>query len=71
MAVAQWVRCWNSNHRVVQREGLGPRGDVYQIFFSNDFISVLCWAEWTSVIQQYCVVGQIVVANDKCFDKPL
>ena len=73
VAVAQWVRRWSSNDRVVQGEGSGPRGDVYQIFFSNDFYfsfmsglmdfrdtTVLC-SRANSCCQQ----------NPKCFDKPL
>ena len=44
-------------------EGWGPRGDVYKIFFSDDFYFSLCQAQWTSVIPQYCVVRQIAVAN--------
>ena len=42
MAVAQWVRLWSSEHRVVQAEGSSPGGDTYQAFFSAMiFISVL------------------------------
>ena len=42
MAVAQWVRRWSSDHRVVQAEGSNPGGDTYQTFFSvMIFISVL------------------------------
>ena len=38
LAVAQWVRRWNSGHRVVQAEGSSLGGDIHQIlFFSNDF----------------------------------
>ena len=35
LVVAQWVRRWSSNHRVVQAEGSSPRGDVYQFFFKR------------------------------------
>ena len=42
MAVAQWVRHWSSDHRVVQAEDSSPGGDTYQTFFSAIiFISVL------------------------------
>ena len=37
VAVAQWFRRWSSGHRVVQAEGSRPGGDIYHIFFSNDF----------------------------------
>ena len=41
MAVAQWVRRESSSHRVVNAGGSSAGGDSYQLFFSNDFISVL------------------------------
>ena len=42
MAVAQWVRRWNSGYRVVQAEGSSPGGDIYQFLCSAMiFISVL------------------------------
>ena len=43
MVAGQWVRCWNSEHRVVQAEGLSPGGDTYQAFFFSamTFYSVL------------------------------
>ena len=42
MAVAQWIRRWSSNHRVMQAEGSSPGGDTYQTFFSAMiFFSVL------------------------------
>ena len=37
VGVAQWVRHWSGDHRVVQAEGSSPDGDTYQTFFSNDF----------------------------------
>ena len=38
MAVAQWVRRWSSDHRVVQAEGSSLGEDIYQtFFFGNDF----------------------------------
>ena len=42
MAVAQWVRRWNSGQRMVQAEGSSLGGDTNQTFFSAMiFISVL------------------------------
>ena len=32
VVVAQWVRRWSSDHRVVQVEGSSPGGDIYQTF---------------------------------------
>ena len=40
MAVAQWVRRWNSDHRVVQAEGSSSGGDTCQNFSAMIFISV-------------------------------
>ena len=37
VAVAQWVRRWSSGHRVVKAERSSAGGDIYHIFFSNDF----------------------------------
>ena len=37
VVVAQWVRRWRGNHRMVQAEGSSPRGDVYQISFQQWF----------------------------------
>ena len=37
VAVAQWVRCWSSGHRMVQAESSSPGGNVHQFFFNNDF----------------------------------
>ena len=34
VAVAQWVRSWSSEHRVVQAEGSSLGGDTHQTFFS-------------------------------------
>ena len=41
VAVAQWVRRWNSDHRVVQAEGSSPVGDTYQTFFQQ-FLFQFC-----------------------------
>ena len=62
MAVAQWVRRWSSDHRVVQAEGSSPGGDTYQTLFSTMiFISVLLGLIDFSDIVMFC--RQIVVAN--------
>ena len=39
--MAQWLRRWNSGHRVVQAEGSSPGGEIYQLFSAMIFISVL------------------------------
>ena len=41
MAVAEWVRCGSSSHRVVHAGGSISGGDSYQIFSAIIFISVL------------------------------
>ena len=41
VGVAQWVRRWNSGHRMMQIEGSSPGGDIYEIFSAMIFISVL------------------------------
>ena len=48
VAVAQWVRCWSSGHRVMQAEGSSPGGDIDQFFSAVIVISVLLYE--TSVI---------------------
>ena len=35
VAVAQWVRHWSRDHKVVQAEGSSPGGDTYQTFFQQ------------------------------------
>ena len=63
MAVAQCVRHWSSDDRVVQAEGssLGVE-TLIKHFFSNGFISVLLGLiNFSDIV--ICVVGQIVVAN--------
>ena len=36
VAVPQWVRRWNSGHRIVQAEGSSPGGDILlPIFFEQ------------------------------------
>ena len=37
MAVAQGVKRWSSNHRVVQAEGSDDVKTITEIFSSNDF----------------------------------
>ena len=74
-AVAQWVRPWGSNHRVVQAEGSRPRRDVYQMFFSNDFyFSFMLGLMDFSDIAILCGIrrpNSCCQQNLKCFDKPL
>ena len=35
VAVAQWVRRWSSEYRVLQAEGTSPGGDTYQAIFQQ------------------------------------
>ena len=35
VAVAQWVRRWSSDHRVVQAEGSSPGGNTYQTYYQQ------------------------------------
>ena len=71
--VAQWVRRWSSDHRVVQAEGSSPGGDTYQTFFSAMiFISVLSGLIDFSDIMMLCSGPNICCQqNLKCFDMPL
>ena len=73
MAVAQWVRRWNSDHRVVQAEGSSPGGDTYQTFFSAMiFISVLLGPiNFSNIVMLCSGPNSCCQQNLKCFDMPL
>ena len=73
MAVAQWVRCWSSDHRVVQAEGSSPGGDTYQTFFSATiFISVLLGLmDFSDTVVLLSGPNSCCQQNLKCFDMPL
>ena len=49
VAVAQWIRCGSSSHRVVHAGGLNPGGDSYQFFFVllylMYFSDIVWWAK--------------------------
>ena len=72
MAVAQWVRRWISDHRLVQAEGSSLGGDTYQTFFNNEFYFSFVRPNRLSDIVMLCSgpnsCGQ---QNLKCFDMPL
>ena len=70
MAVAQWVRHWSSDHRVVQAEGLSPGVNVYQTFFSAMiFISVLLvLIEFSDIVMLRSGPNSCCQQNLKCFD---
>ena len=61
---AQWVRRWNSGHRVVQAEGSSPGGNIYQIFEAMIFISVLLGLMDFSNIVIFCS------RPNSCYQKP-
>ena len=73
MAVAQWVRRWNSGHRMVQVEGLSPGGDVLGLFSSAViFISVLlCLMDFSDIVILYITPNSCCQQNLTCFDMPL
>ena len=73
MAVAQWVRRWSSDHRVVQAEGSSPGGDTYQTFFSAMiFISVLLGLiDFSDIVMLRSGPNIGCQQNLKCFDMPL
>ena len=73
MAVAQWVRHWSSDHRVVQAEGSGLGGGTYQTFFSAIiFISVLLGLiDFSDIVMLCSGSNSCCQQNLKCFDMPL
>ena len=74
MAVAQWVRRWSSDHRVVQAEGSSPGGDTYQTFFFSAmiFISVLLGLnDFSDIVMLLIGPNSCCQQNLKCFDMPL
>ena len=73
MAVAQWVRGWISDHRVMQAEGSSPGGDSYQTFFSAMiFISVLLdLIDFSDIVMLRSGPNSCCQQNRKCFGMPL
>ena len=73
MAVAQWIRRWSSDHRVVQAEGSSPGGDTYQTYFSAMiFISVLSsLIDFSDIVMLRSRPNSACQQNLKCFDMPL
>ena len=72
MAVAQWVRRWNSDHSVVQAEGSSPDGDIYQNFSTMIFISVLLGLiDISDIVMLGSGPNSCCQQNLKCFDMPL
>ena len=73
MAVAQRVRRWSSDHRVVQVEGSSLGGDTYQTFFSAMiFISVLLGLmDFSDIVILHSGSNSCCQQNLKCFDMPL
>ena len=73
MPVAQWVRHWSSDHRVVQAEDSNPGGETYQTFFSAIiFISVLLGLiDFSDVVMLRSGPNSCCQQNLKCFAMPL
>ena len=72
MAVAQRVRRWNSDHRVVQAEGSSPGGDNYQNLSTMIFISVLSGLiDFSDIVMLGSGPNSCRQQNLKCFDTPL
>ena len=73
MAVAQWVRRWSSDHRVVQTEGLSPGGDINQIVFQQWLlISVLLGLmDFSDKVILCSRPNSCCQQNLNCFDMPL
>ena len=73
MAVAQWVRRWSSDHRVVQAEGSGPGEDTSQTLLSEMiFISVLLGLiDFSDIVMLRSGANSCCQENLKCFDMPL
>ena len=73
MAVAQWVKRWSSDHRVVQAEGSSPGGDTFQTFFSAMiFTSVLFGLiDFSDIVALRSGPNSCCQQNLKYFDMPL
>ena len=73
VVVAQWVRRWTADHRVVELVGSNPLGDVFQIRFSNCFyLSFMLGQVNLSDIAIPCYnPNNCCQQNFKCFDEPL
>ena len=70
MAVAQWVRRWSNDHRVVQTEGSSSGGDTYETFFlAMIFISVLLGLiDFSDIVMLRSGPNSCCQQNFKCFD---
>ena len=73
MAVAQWIRRWSSDHRVVQAEGSSPGGrHLSNIFLAMIFISVLLGLiDFSDIVMLRSGPNNCRQQNLKCFDMPL
>ena len=73
MAVAQWVRRWSSDHKVVQAEGASLGGDAYQTFSSAMiFISVLLGLiDFSDIVTLRSGPNSCCQQNFKCFNMHL
>ena len=73
MAVAQWVRRWSSDHRVVQAEGFEPGWrHLSNTFSAMIFISVLLGLiDFSDIVMSCSVPNRCSQQNLTCFDMPL
>ena len=72
MAVARWVRCWNSRQRVVQAEGPSSGGGIYQFFSAMIFISFLLGLmDFSNIVILCSWLNGCCQQNLKRFDMPL
>ena len=66
------LRRWNSDHSMVQAEGLSPDGDTYQNFSAMIFISVLLGLiNFGDIAMLGSGPNSCCQQNLKCFDMPL
>ena len=71
MAVAQWVRRWSSDHRVMQAEGSSPGGDSYQTLFFSAMILIsvlLGLINFSDIVMLHSGPNSCCQQNFKCFD---
>ena len=72
MAVAQWVRHWSSDHRVVQVEVPARVETLIKHFSAMIFISVLLGLiDFSDIVMLSSGPNSCCQQNLKCFDMPL
>ena len=72
VVVAQWVRHWSSDRRVVQAEGSSPDRETLIKYFGLNFISVLLGLiDFSDIVMLRSGPNSCCQQNLKCFDMPL